>query len=61
MNDNIKPSSQLVVLEVDVCAQFINKQVFIVHKHMIQWVCMETWKLRFGVVIGKYDNDSDKR
>lgn len=38
-----------------------NKEVFIIHEHMLQLVCREAGKLGFDVVIGRSDNDLDRR
>ncbi|XP_058726144.1 uncharacterized protein LOC131597443 [Vicia villosa] len=52
-NDDVKSGVRLVVVEID--------KVFIVREYMLQWVCREARKLGFGVVIGRFNNDSDRR
>lgn len=34
--DDVKPHAQPTIVEVCVCAQFTNKQEFIVREHMLQ-------------------------
>lgn len=35
VNDDVKPDARPVVIEVDVHAQFTNKEVFILREHMV--------------------------
>lgn len=46
---------------VDVGNQFKNEQEFESRDQIFQWIHMETSKLGFGVVIGRFDNGSDRR
>lgn len=50
-----------VDFKVDVGKQFTNEHEFFVCDHMFQWICMESAKLGFGVVIESSSNGLDKR
>lgn len=60
-NDDVKPNARPADVKVDVPAKVTNKETFFVCEHMLQQVCREAGKLRFGVVIGRPDNGSDRR
>ena len=49
--DDVKPSVRPVIVKVNMCEHFTNKQEIIVHEHMLQWVRMEAVKTGFDVVI----------
>lgn len=51
----------MVIVEVDVLEQFTNSQEFTVCEHMLQWTRVEAEKLQFGVVIGRFENDYDRK
>ncbi|XP_050890922.1 uncharacterized protein LOC127096387 [Lathyrus oleraceus] len=51
----------VVVKEVDVSNQFKNEKEFEFCDHVLQWIRTEALKLDFGMVIGRSDNDSNKR
>ncbi|XP_050919309.1 uncharacterized protein LOC127136835 [Lathyrus oleraceus] len=61
MNDDVKSGARSVVVEVDVRTQFTNKEEFIVHKRMLQWVRREVGKSGFYVIIESSDNGSERR
>lgn len=50
-----------VDVKVDVGKQFTNEQEFVVREHMLQWICTKAAKLGFSIVVGRSDNDYDKR
>ncbi|XP_050919855.1 uncharacterized protein LOC127137439 [Lathyrus oleraceus] len=51
----------VVVKMVDVGNQFKNEKEFESRDQMLKWIHMEASKLEFVVVIGRYDNGSDRR
>lgn len=57
----VSPNVQGVVKAVDVDNDIKNKQKFESCDQMLQWIRIEVSKLRFGVVIGRSDNGSDRR
>ncbi|XP_058745467.1 uncharacterized protein LOC131618219 [Vicia villosa] len=57
---DIKPGVRPVVVKVDVCEKFINKQEVTIRENMLQWVCMEVEKLGSGGVTGRYNNGSNR-
>lgn len=49
------------VVNVVVRKKFITKHEFYIHDHMLKWICTETIKLGFDIVIGKFDSGFDRR
>src|ERR1051325_4059254 len=51
----------LVIKAVDVREHFENIEEFELRDDMLQWIRLEATRLRFGIVIARSDNGTDRR
>ncbi|XP_050919284.1 uncharacterized protein LOC127136806 [Lathyrus oleraceus] len=51
----------VVVKAVDLRNQFENEQEFEFRDHILRWIRIEAYNMRFGMVIGRFNNYLDKR
>ncbi|XP_050896461.1 uncharacterized protein LOC127103238 [Lathyrus oleraceus] len=58
---DVKSGVRSIDVELDVGKQIRNEQLFTARERMLEWVCMEARKLGFGIVIGRFDNGSNRR